>query len=228
MKDWEKYQIQVAQTFRRMGYRARVGRRVRGARAPHNVDVWVEFQIFGIQVRWIAECKYWKRKIPKEKVAALKNIVDDLGVDRGFMMSERGFQPAARRVASHTNVTLTSLAELEEAAREGITRATLNRLRARTVAVLDRARRQLVKVEGPGNLLWTRPPPGVDARSYMEAMGRIVFMQYEIDRALLGASSLFLPPPKRGRGRHVSVEEFLSAASRRLKAYENLVKVARN
>jgi hypothetical protein len=42
----------------------------------------------------------------------LREIVADIGADRGLLMAEEGFQPGAREAANLTNVLLTSLAEL--------------------------------------------------------------------------------------------------------------------
>jgi hypothetical protein len=44
------------------------------------------------------------------------NIVNDIGADRGLIFCESGFQAGAVRVASNTNVTLTSLAVFSEIA----------------------------------------------------------------------------------------------------------------
>jgi hypothetical protein len=43
---------------------------------------------------------------------ALISVVQDVGADRGFLLSEKGFQPAAREATKQTNIILTSLAEL--------------------------------------------------------------------------------------------------------------------
>jgi hypothetical protein len=55
--------------------------------------------------------------VPKEKVLALKSIVEDLGADRGIIVSEAGFQPGAEDAARGTNITLvTSLADFADTA----------------------------------------------------------------------------------------------------------------
>lgn len=63
---------------------------------------------------WIVECKDWQTRIPKEKVLVLRQIVDDVGADRGFLMNEVGFQKGALEAALLSNVELTSLAALGE------------------------------------------------------------------------------------------------------------------
>src|SRR5262249_38211470 len=63
---------------------------------------------------WIVECKWWRRAVSKVHVAALANIVQDVGADRGILLTETGFQTGATRLASLSNITLTSLTEWKE------------------------------------------------------------------------------------------------------------------
>ncbi len=51
---------------------------------------------------------------------ALREIVHDLGADRGILLSESGFQAGATEAAKLTNVQLTSLAELRESTKHEI------------------------------------------------------------------------------------------------------------
>lgn len=53
----------------------------------------------------------------KEEVLALKSILEDIGADRGIIVSENGFQSGAQDAARGTNITLvTSLQEFERTA----------------------------------------------------------------------------------------------------------------
>jgi hypothetical protein len=77
------------------------------------------------------ECKDWQSKIPKEKALALLSIVQDIGADRGFLLSEAGFQPGAIAAIQQSNVTLTSIAALREAAHSASVEAAIPLLRSR-------------------------------------------------------------------------------------------------
>jgi hypothetical protein len=79
----------------------------------------------GLPITWLVECKSWKSRIPKEKVLTLRQIVTDLGADRGFLMNERGHQSGALQAARQANVHLTSLADLTETCRYDIAIAKL-------------------------------------------------------------------------------------------------------
>ena len=103
-----------------LGCSVEVRATVKGARAKHKTDVWVRFNRFGIEANWVVDCKFWRTPVTKEKVLALISVVDDVGADRGILVSHRGFQTGAVRAAEHTNVTLTSLEELRRTAQNDL------------------------------------------------------------------------------------------------------------
>ena len=113
---WREYQEEAASFFRKLGLAAKVEFALEGARGIHVVDVYVEGDFYGINFKWVVECKAWKSSIPKEKVMALASIIQDIGADRGFLLSETGFQSGAIRSAQKTNITLSSLEDLAEIA----------------------------------------------------------------------------------------------------------------
>ena len=128
--NWNDYQEQVAAFFRSIGATAETNASVVGVRGTHMVDVLARLKHFGVDVTWIVECKLWKTSVPKEKILTLQQIVQDVGADRGFLMSESGFQAGAIKCAQTSNVTLSSLSELQEMATEEL----LN-LKLKTVSV---------------------------------------------------------------------------------------------
>ena len=76
------------------------------------MDVTVRSTQAGIWQLWVVECKCWRRSVSKQHVATLATVVQDVGADRGILLSETGFQPKAFRLASSSNITLTSLTKL--------------------------------------------------------------------------------------------------------------------
>lgn len=119
--DWRAYQHATADVFRKLGCNAKVDFTVAGARASHAIDVYATFLRSGILCTWVIECKLWKSRVTKEKVLALKSILEDLGADRGIMVSEEGFQSGAQDAARGTNITLVK--SLEEFAKTAIAAA---------------------------------------------------------------------------------------------------------
>src|SRR5437016_1504933 len=116
MLRWAVYQEQVAEFFRSLGCLATINAKIRGARATHAIDVWVEFKRFGVEHRWVIECKAWRKPIMKEKVLTLRGVVEDVGADRGVMVTDIGFQRGARAAAERTNILLTTFVNLRERA----------------------------------------------------------------------------------------------------------------
>jgi hypothetical protein len=93
---------------------ATTDQRLVGARGVHNADVVVRKVTAGIEQLWVIECKKWNRRVSKLHVAALAEIVKDVGADRGILLSESGFQAGAIRMARSSNITLSSIADLKD------------------------------------------------------------------------------------------------------------------
>ena len=99
---WQNYQDQVAALFRSLGLKSSTEAEVSGARATHKIDVLISFPLLGQDVTWVVECKFWRARVPKEKVLALHQIAQDVGADRAFLFSENSFQPGAVEAARST------------------------------------------------------------------------------------------------------------------------------
>lgn len=137
---WREYRQEAAEFFRRFGLTATVEKEVEGVRGLHAVDVFVEGSFHGIPFKWVVECKAWKSSVPKEKVMALAAIVQDIGADRGFLLSETGFQSGAVRATHKTNITLSSLEDLAIATEEHFVDATIGTLNWRLYKARNRLR----------------------------------------------------------------------------------------
>src|SRR5688572_30087925 len=102
--DWKDYQEEAASFFRSIGLNASTDASVKGVRTSHNIDVLVKSVHAGFDITWIVECKHWKTRVSKLHVLALREIVQDIGADRGILLSEEGFQSGAVEAATLTNV----------------------------------------------------------------------------------------------------------------------------
>lgn len=92
----------------------------------------------GFDVTWIVECKHWKTRVSKLHVLALREIVTDLGADRGILLSEGGFQSGAIEAATLTNVRVTSLLDVRETAKSEILSMRLRELYDRAETCRER------------------------------------------------------------------------------------------
>lgn len=140
MKPWKQYQLDVAHFFSRLGYKAEVEKKVKGIRGEHEVDVYVTGHHLGIDFVWVIECKYWNSTIPKEKTLVLIEIVNDIGADKGFLVSESGFQPGTIRSSRSTNIVLTSLSDLKENSIDILIESEYNELMMRKISLEKKLR----------------------------------------------------------------------------------------
>ena len=111
---WKEYQEEVAEFFRAIGLEAKANQTLAGVRTTHDVDVVVRSKHVGFQLLWVVECKRWRTRVSKLHVLALRQIVIDLGADRGMLMTEAGLQSGAIAAAELTNVEVNSLAQLRD------------------------------------------------------------------------------------------------------------------
>jgi hypothetical protein len=117
---WAEYQENAAAYFRSLGLDAVTNARVTGVRTNHEIDVLVRSHHVGFAITWLVECKNWKTPVTKLHVLALREIVADVGADRGILLCEVGFQSGAREAANLTNVQLTSIKEMQVVASDTI------------------------------------------------------------------------------------------------------------
>lgn len=136
--DWKDYQEEAAEFFRTLGLNASTDVSLQGVRTSHDVDVLVEIDVAGFPVKWVVECKHWKSRVGRLHVMGLREIVNDLGADRGIILCEKGFQRGAVEAANLTNVRVSSLAELSETSRDTIASYRLNELFDRIGICRDR------------------------------------------------------------------------------------------
>ncbi|WP_347455273.1 restriction endonuclease [Acinetobacter thermotolerans] len=110
-KEWFNFQERIAEHFRSLGVQAETNKTITGVRTEHDLDVYVTSKYLGTNIKWVIEAKYWQTKIPKEKVLALRTIVDDIGADKGFIISQVGFQSGAIEACQNTNIQLYTFEE---------------------------------------------------------------------------------------------------------------------
>lgn len=183
MPAWKDYQEETATYYRDLGLSAETDALLKGARAQHKMDVVVRGHQPGVEFLWIVECKYWNRSVDKSVVTTLMTIVQDVGADRGIILSKGGFQAGATAQARNTNITLTSLEELRANTREEYIEYQCAMLRQRCKAVVDRGNEGM-------EVVWETPPEpdglwsmtmtgGLDYRVH----GRISMLERAVDVA---------------------------------------------
>jgi Restriction endonuclease len=182
---WHDYQDRTAAFFRSLGLQADTDVSVQGARAIHKIDVFVRFERFGIPTTWVAECKLWGTRVPKEKVLVLQSIVQDIRADKAFLLSESGFQARAISSARSTNITLTALHTLEQTAVEEMEAIRWQRAQDELGKSLDRLHsipwgEQHWRTDQSYHGIEHAPP------DYHTLLGKLAMFEYQIRRGKKG------------------------------------------
>lgn len=110
--EWYQFQEKICTHFNSIGTRAETNVTIQGVRTNHDIDILVKVKFLGQDLLWIVEAKRWNSKINKLHVLGLRTIVNDVGADKGFIISEKGYQSGAVEAAKNSNIKLTSLSEL--------------------------------------------------------------------------------------------------------------------
>lgn len=110
---WQVYEQRTYEVFCSTGHICEKDVVIQGARGSHQIDVLVNLNIFPPGHRWLIECKNWSRRVGKREVQAFKTVIDDIGADHGYLLSEHGFQKGAMEMASKFNISLSSLSAIE-------------------------------------------------------------------------------------------------------------------
>lgn len=85
---------------------------LQGKTTTHQIDVFWEFNLNGIQYHTIIQAKDWKTKVKKEHIFAFKGVLDDLPYGTsGIFVSKSGFQSGAIDVARTHGIRLYELRE---------------------------------------------------------------------------------------------------------------------
>lgn len=101
------FELKLVELFRRMGYDAthntkKVGR----SGAEHQIDLLAQYRCPLHTSQVIVEAKSYDLPIDKDRIMKLIQIVDDLGADRGVIVTTSYFTPEAIKTAKGHNVEL--------------------------------------------------------------------------------------------------------------------------
>jgi len=182
MPAWRDYQEAAAAYYRDLGLTAETDVEIDGARGRHKVDVAVRGHRAAVEFLWIVECKYWNRAVPKEVVATLSTIIQDVGADRGIILSRNGFQSGAPMLAQKSNITLTSLEDLRTETEKEYVEYQCTLLTKRCDAIKDAVHSRGTTLKR-GNAMSTTYPAGLRALNFI---GRAAMLEAAVEFALKG------------------------------------------
>lgn len=136
--DWYHFQETICNHFNLIGARAQTNLTVQGTRTSHDIDIFVKTKFLGQDIIWVVEAKKWNHKVNKLHVLALRTIVSDIGADKGFIISEKGFQKGAVEAAKDSNILLTTLSELKSQTKHYIQDEILKAYKKRLILLENR------------------------------------------------------------------------------------------
>lgn len=148
----------------------------------------------GVTARWLIECKDWDSKVPKEKVLALRSVVDDTGADRSIILNEAGFQRGAFEAAHSTNVTVTTLADLDKALEALFHEVRLEAAHQTLAGLTVRTHKLMAVVKRTPSSASLRMRKGVrDSDGYTSRLGIISTAESGVARARAGQLPVSMP-----------------------------------
>ena len=120
--NWSRYEEVVKDIYEKLGGAQGVeticwGRdcKVMGkSGVEHQIDVHTKHSDGLHTYHTAIECKYWNRRRPKDDVTKLAAIIEDAGIDKGVIVSKKGFTPDAIALAKYRNISLVELREPTE------------------------------------------------------------------------------------------------------------------
>ena len=105
----------VTKLFQSKGYDAKHNIKLTGkSGVEHQIDVYAEFRAPLHISKVVIECKSYDKPVDKDIVMKLIHEVDDLGVDRGILITTSYFTPDAVSIAEGYNIDLWDGSKLRE------------------------------------------------------------------------------------------------------------------
>jgi hypothetical protein len=126
--DWKKYEAITKYIYETLGKES--GVKIKGygssckvigkSGVSHQIDVLTTYSD-GIHTYQTAiECKYWKDKINKDIVMKVSEIIEDSGINKGVIVSKKGFTEDGISFPKYKNIGLVELREAGEYVEEKI------------------------------------------------------------------------------------------------------------
>ncbi len=120
--DWKKYESITKYIYETLGKQSGVTIKgysstctVKGkSGVSHQIDVLTAHSDGVHTYETAIECKYWKKKVNKDIVMKLVQILEDTGISKGIIVSKSGFTRDGIQYAKHKNIGIVHLREYEE------------------------------------------------------------------------------------------------------------------
>lgn len=106
-ENWQELQELVFKLFTQLGYYTELEKTIQSVRSTIEIDVYAERQIYGYDAeKIIVECKNWNSKIPQEIVHSVRTVAEDIGANKAYIITKKGFQKGALNASKNTVIKL--------------------------------------------------------------------------------------------------------------------------
>lgn len=120
--DWKTYESITKYIYETLGMQSGVTIKGYGSTCivkgksgvSHQIDVLTAHSDGVHTYETAIECKYWKKKVNKDIVMKLVQILEDTGISKGIIVSKSGFTRDSIQYAKHTNIEIVHLREYED------------------------------------------------------------------------------------------------------------------
>ncbi len=120
--DWKEYEEVTKYIYETLGQASGVKIECFGkdckivgkSTVTHQIDVLASHSDGLHTYKTVVECKYWDENINKDIIMKVAEIVEDAGINKGVIVSKKGFTPDAISFAKYRNIGLIELREPNE------------------------------------------------------------------------------------------------------------------
>jgi len=77
----------------------------------YQIDVYVTFEVLGVRMKVLVECKHQQRPVEREVVQLLNGKLESVGAQKGIIFSTAGFQSGAFKYAARHGIALVHVAD---------------------------------------------------------------------------------------------------------------------
>ena len=81
-------------------------KKIRVADGKYQIDVYAEFTAMGFKIKVLCECKKYKNRVNRDKVAILQRKLESIGAQKGILISTSDFQSGAIEFANSHGIAL--------------------------------------------------------------------------------------------------------------------------
>lgn len=113
-ENWKDLQNKVGEILSQFNFKVDIERKVKSIRSEIEIDVYAEENIDNRRYLILCECKMWNSNIPQLYVHGLRTVINDIGANKGYIISTSDFQKGSINSVESTNVELLNWQEFQK------------------------------------------------------------------------------------------------------------------